>query len=263
MLKRELKVNFKSFLIWFLLIIGIFSVVFLIYPSIASSENIKMMDEMLKIFPEEILAAFNMDISSLDSAFGWLKSEGFVFILLLTSCYAGIVGSNIILKEENDKTIEYLTSLPITRTKIVLTKTLVGLIYITSLILGIGIFNYIALSLSGDFNQKQFLLLSITPVLPSIVIYFLCMLISTFTHKSKKMLGMTLGIVFGSYILYMLSTIAEETEFLKYISVFTLADIRNVIQNTTINPAMLGISLILSILFFCITIIHYNKKELV
>lgn len=263
MLKRELKVNFKSFLIWFLLIIGIFSVVFLIYPSIASSENIKMMDEMLKIFPEEILAAFNMDISSLDSAFGWLKSEGFVFILLLTSCYAGIVGSNIILKEENDKTIEYLTSLPITRTKIVLTKTLVGLIYITSLILGIGIFNYIALSLSGDFNQKQFLLLSITPVLPSIVIYFLCMLISTFTHKSKKMLGMTLGIVFGSYILYMLSTIAEETEFLKYISVFTLADIRNVIQNTTINPAMLGISLILSILLFCITIIHYNKKELV
>ncbi len=263
MLKRELKVNFKSFLIWFLLIIGIFSVVFLIYPSIASSENIKMMDEMLKIFPEEILAAFNMDISSLDSAFGWLKSEGFVFILLLTSCYAGIVGSNIILKEENDKTIEYLTSLPITRTKIVLTKTLVGLIYIISLILGIGIFNYIALSLSGDFNQKQFLLLSITPVLPSIVIYFLCMLISTFTHKSKKMLGMTLGIVFGSYILYMLSTIAEETEFLKYISVFTLADIRNVIKNTTINPAMLGISLILSILLFCITIIHYNKKELV
>ena len=263
MLKRELKVNFKSFLIWFLLIIGIFSIVFLIYPSIASSENIKMMDEMLKIFPEEILAAFNMDISSLDSAFGWLKSEGFVFILLLTSCYAGIVGSNIILKEENDKTIEYLTSLPITRTKIVLTKTLVGLIYIISLILGIGIFNYIALSLSGDFNQKQFLLLSITPVLPSIVIYFLCMLISTFTHKSKKMLGMTLGIVFGSYILYMLSTIAEETEFLKYISVFTLADIRNVIQNTTINPAMLGISLILSILLFCITIIHYNKKELV
>ena len=235
MLKRELKVNFKSFLIWFLLIIGIFSVVFLIYPSIASSENIKMMDEMLKIFPEEILAAFNMDISSLDSAFGWLKSEGFVFILLLTSCYAGIVGSNIILKEENDKTIEYLTSLPITRTKIVLTKTLVGLIYITNLILGIGIFNYSALSLSGDFNQKQFLLLSITPVLPSIVIYFLCMLISTFTHKSKKMLGMTLGIVFGSYILYMLSTIAEETEFLKYISVFTLADIRNVIQNTTIK----------------------------
>ena len=34
-------------------------------------------------FVEEILKAFNMDISSLDSAYGWLKSEGFIFILLL------------------------------------------------------------------------------------------------------------------------------------------------------------------------------------
>lgn len=263
MLKRELKVNFKSFCLWFILIMTIFLIVFLIYPSIANSDNIKMMDEMLKIFPKEVLAAFNMDISSLDNVFGWLKSEGFVFILLLTACYAGIVGSNILLKEENDKTIEYLNSLPITRTKIVGTKTLVGLIYIFSLIVGLGIFNYIALTLSGNFNQKQFLLLSITPIFSSTVIYFLCLMISTFTHKSKKMLGITLGLVFGSYILYMLSTIAKEMEFLKYISVFTLSDIRNVIQNVEINPIMIVSSLILSLIFFIITMIHYNKKELV
>ena len=263
MLKRELKVNFKSFCLWFILIMTIFLIVFLIYPSIANSDNIKMMDEMLKIFPKEVLAAFNMDISSLDNVFGWLKSEGFVFILLLTACYAGIVGSNILLKEENDKTIEYLNSLPITRTKIVGTKTLVGLIYIFSLIVGLGIFNYTALTLSGNFNKKQFLLLSITPIFSSTVIYFLCLMISTFTHKSKKMLGITLGLVFGSYILYMLSTIAKEMEFLKYISVFTLADIRNVIQNVEINPIMIVSSLILSLVFFIITMIHYNKKELV
>ena len=77
------------------------------------------------------------------------------------------------------------------------------------------------------------------------------------------MLGITLGLVFGSYILYMLSTIAKEMEFLKYISVFTLADIRNVIQNVEINPIMIVSSLILSLVFFIITMIHYNKKELV
>ena len=72
MLKRELKVNFKSFCLWFILITAIFLIVFLIYPSIANSDNIKMMDEMLKIFPKEVLAAFNLDISSLDNVFGWL-----------------------------------------------------------------------------------------------------------------------------------------------------------------------------------------------
>ena len=122
MFKRELKINLKSFIIWTSILIGLFLVVFLVYPSIVSSENMKMMDEMMKIFPEEMLKAFNMDISTIDSAFGWLKTEGFVFVLLITGIYSGILGSNILLKEESDKTIEYLNSVPITRKKIVTNK---------------------------------------------------------------------------------------------------------------------------------------------
>ena len=91
MFKREMKINLKSFLIWTAILIGLFLVVFLVYPSIISSENIEMIDTMMKIFPEEMLKAFNMDISSIDTAFGWLKSEGFVFILLITGIYSGIL----------------------------------------------------------------------------------------------------------------------------------------------------------------------------
>lgn len=263
MLKREIKVNFKSFLIWLITLIGIFLVVYLIYPSIINDENIKMIDEMMKMFPEEMLVAFNMDISSIDSAYGWLKSEGFVFVLLIIGCYSGILGSNILLKEENDKTIEYLNSLPIKRNNIILNKVLTGVIYITSMVILLGIFNFIGLSLSENFDKKQYILLSITPILPSYVIYFLCMFLSTFTNKTKKMLGISLGIVLISYVLQTLSTIAETTEFLKYLSVFTLADIRNVILDISINPIMIVISLSLSILFLALTIINYNKKELI
>ena len=83
MLKREMKINFKNFLIWLSIMLGLLLIVFLIYPSIANSENIKLMDEMIKIFPEEVIKMFNMDIASMDTVFGWLKSEGFVFILLI------------------------------------------------------------------------------------------------------------------------------------------------------------------------------------
>lgn len=263
MFKREMKVNFKSFMIWLLLLIGIFTLSFLIYPSIINSDNIKMMDEMMKMFPEEVLKALNMDISSIDSVFGWLKSEGFVFVLLLTGCYSGILGSNILLKEENDKTIEYLNSLPIKRSSIVVNKVLCGIVYIVFMVVILGIFNYIGLSLSGEFDKKLYILLSITPIFSSFVIYFLCMFLSTFTHKTKKMIGISLGIVFISYILNILSSLAESTEFLKYASIFTLADIRNVITDITINPLIVGISAFLSILFLGLTIMRYNKKELV
>lgn len=263
MFKREMKVNFKSFLIWLLILIALFLVVFVMYPSIINGENAQMMEEMMKLFPKEILKAFNMDISSIDSAFGWLKSEGFVFVLLIIGCYSGILGSNILLKEENDKTIEYLNSLPIKRNNIVFSKVITGLIYIALMVILIGIFNYVGLVLSGDFDKIQYILLSITPIFPSFVIYFICMFLSTFTNKTKKMFGLSLGIVLISYMLQMLSTMANETEFLKYLSVFSLADIRNVILDKAINPLMIFLSLILSIVFLISTIVHFNKKELV
>lgn len=263
MFKRELKINFKNFIIWTSILIVLFLVVFLVYPSIITSENIKMMDEMMKMFPEEMLKAFNMDITSIDSAFGWLKTEGFIFVLLITGIYSGILGSNILLKEENDKTIEYLNSLPIKRINIVSNKIICGIIYIISMVLIVALFNFIGLSLSGDFDKKSYLLLSITPIFSSIVIFALCLFISTFTHKTKKTLGISLGIVFISYFLQIISELNEKTEFLKYVSIFTLADIRNVIINIAINPILVVMSLLITLLFIILTIVHYNKKELV
>ena len=263
MFKRELKINLKSFTIWTCILITLFLVVFLIYPSIINSENMEMIDEMVKVFPEEMLKAFNMDISSIDSAFGWLKTEGFVFVLLITGIYSGILGSNILLKEESDKTIEYLNSVPVTRKNIVLNKILCGLFYIILMIVIIGIFNFIGLSLSGEFDRKSYILLSITPLFSSIVIFAICLFLSTFTHKTKKTLGISLGIVFVSYFLNVISEIGESTEFLKYISIFTLADIRNVILNVSINPILVVLAICITIVFMILTMIHYEKKELV
>lgn len=263
MFKREMKINFKSFMIWTSILIALFLIVFLIYPSIINSENMKMMDEMMKIFPEKMLKAFNMDISSIDTAFGWLKTEGFVFILLITGIYSAILGSNILLKEESDKTIEYLNSMPVTRKNIVINKILCGLLYIILMVAIIGIFNFIGLSLSGKFDQKTYILLSITPLFSSIVIFAICLFLTTFTHKTKKTLGVSLGIVFASYFLNIISEMGKSTEFLKYISIFTLADIRNVIVNVSINPLMIVLTMVITAILVIFTIIHYERKELV
>ena len=263
MFKRELKINLKNFIIWTALLIGLFLIVFLVYPSIIEEGNMDMIDEMMKLFPQEILKAFNMDISSIDTAFGWLKSEGFVFALLIIGAYSGILGSNILLKEENDKTIEYLNSVPVTRKKIAISKILSGLIYIVLMVVFLGIFNFIGLTISGDFDVKSFILLSITPIFSSIVIFAVCMFISTFTHKTKKTIGISLGIVFISYFLNIISEMSESTEFLKYISIFTLSDIRNVITDVAINPLMAILSVVITAIFIILTIMHYDKKELV
>ena len=263
MLKREWKVNFRGFVIWTSILVILFGAVFLIYPSIITSDNMESLNEMLKVFPEDLLRAFNMDISSIDSAFGWIKTEGFVFVLLITGIYSGILGSGILLKEENDKTIEYLNSLPVKRTQIVMNKVAVGLVYIFLMIIVLGVFNYVGLTWSGDFDKKSYLLLSITPIFSSIVIFSFCLFLSTFTHKTKNTIGISLGIVFVSYFLNVISELSKETEVLKYISFFTLADIRNVIVDVKINPYLVIVAFGLAILFIGLTVVRYNKKELV
>ena len=131
------------------------------------------------------------------------------------------------------------------------------------MILILGVFNYIALILSGDFDQKQFILLSITPVFIALPLFALNMFISTFMHKTRKTVGICLGMVFVFYLLNVLSELSSNVEYIKYLSVYTLADVRNVISNVAINPLNVIIRLLLTALLLIGTYIRYNKKELV
>ena len=263
MIKREFKINLKNFIIWLSILIIMFLVVFLVYPYIITDETVKDMDELMKVFPEELLKAFNMDMTSISTAYGWLKSEGLMYLLLVIGFYSSILGGNILLKEENDKTIEYLGSLPIKRSTIITSKVLVSIVYIVLMVFLVGLFNYISLLLSGDFEQKQFILLSITPLIIGLPFFSLNLFISTFMHKTKKTIGISLGIVFISYFLNIISELSSKVEYLKYFSINTLGDVRNIIDDISINPINILISLIITIIFISLTYIRYNKKELV
>ena len=263
MFKREMKVYLKGFIIWTVITAAMYVGIFMMYPHIMDTANKESIDNMMQMFPEDILKSFNMDITSIDTSYGWLKSEGFVFLLLVTGAYAGILGANIIVKEESDKTIEYLNSLPVKRTNIVLSKMLCGVLYIIGMVVSLGLINYIGLKATCDFDEKQYLLLSITPLFSSLVIYILCMLVSTFTHKTKKMMSLSLGVVFGSYILQIVVGLSDKTEIFKYLTPYTLADVRNVIQDEKLNPAIIVVTVVLFAITAAGTFIHYDKKELV
>jgi ABC-2 type transport system permease protein len=239
-----------------------FLFVFLIYPYIITDETMKSMEELMKVFPEDVLKAFNMDVASIETAYGWIKSEGFMFILLIVGFYSSILGGTILLKEENDKTIEYLNSLPIKRSQIVTNKIIVGIVYIIAMVLIIGVFNYIALTLSCDFDQKQYLLLSISPLFIGLPLFAINLFISTFLHKTKGTVGISLGMVFIFYLFTVLSELSNNVEFLKFFSIYTLADTRNILEHVSFNHIYVIISLAITVFFTSLSYIKYEKKEL-
>ena len=250
-------------IIWSLICMALFLMAFSVYPTIMSNDNKEMLNQMLSAFPEEMIKMFNMDISGIDSVFGWFKTEGYVFLILILSLYSGLLGSSILLKEESDKTIEYLNSKPVSRNKIVTSKLVVGLINIISVVLLVTLFNLIGLYLSNDLQLRTFLLLSLSVLLTAIPTFTIILFISTFFNKTKKLSGLSIGVVFISYFFNMISNMGDKVEIFKYFSLFTLSDSRNIITTNNININLIIISLIISILSIIGTYIRYNKKEFI
>jgi ABC-2 type transport system permease protein len=263
MLKREFKINLKSFIIWASICIILFLLAFLVYPSIVNSESSVNLNEMLKAFPQEVLAMFNMDISNIDTVFGWFQTEGITLFTLLVCLFSAILGSNILTKEESDKTIEFLYSKPISRNKIVTSKLLCGTIYILSLIIVVTLFNLLGMYLSDSLEFKKFMIMSLTISLTALPIFYFTVYVSSYFSKIKKTIGIGLAIVFSSFFIQMISAMGEKVEWFKYFSLHTLSDSRNIIRTGEMNFTYLIITVIISCLFITMTYVKYNKKELV
>lgn len=259
MLKRELKINFKSFIIWSSIIILMFATVFAIYPSIVSNGD--MIDQLMATMPKELLSVFNMDVVSLNKVSGWIATEGYMMITLLGGCYAAILGSNLLTKEEDDKTIEFLYSKPISRGKIYFTKILTGIMYIFLFNICISLTNLLGLLLCNDFDLTKWLLLSLLPILLHLFILFLSLLISNFYNKTRKSMSVCLGMVFLFYMINVISALSDKISFLKYITPFTYVDSSTIMKDSSANPLYLLICSGLTIIFGIVSYKIYRDKE--
>lgn len=258
MLKRELKINFKPFSIFTILMTSIYLISFLIYPSI-SNANMDL-DALIESLPKEISKSFNMDSISISTISGWIKTEGYMIITLFGSIFFGILGGNILLKEENDGTIYFLATKPIKRSKIVVSKIVCGIIYILIFNLLLSIFILAGLKISNDLIMKDIIKIAVASALLHLFIFILSIAISTFFKKTRNSTSTCIGTILIFYIITILANLNENINFLKYLTPFSYVDISISSQSTIINLFILSIATFIPLI---ITFIQYSKKELV
>ena len=261
MFKREFKINFKSLMMWSITLLAIYFLIFSIYPSLINEETKESLKLMMESMPQEILAAFNMDTVGIETVFGWFKTEGYVFLVLLGGIYSAILGSTILLKEESEKTIEFLYAKPVSRSQIVTSKILCGMLNILIFTTIITIGNWIGLHISEDFDLKQFFMISLIPILLYNMIFFICIFISTFLKKTKKAISLGIGIVFLSYFMQIIGGMGESIEWIKKISLFEFASSRYIVLHNHIHMTYLWTGI--GIMIACIigTYCRYEHKE--
>ena len=262
LIKTEFKRNLRSLILWSSIVAGMAALMLLLYP--AFKDAFSQMEEFLSIYPEEFLEAFGMGEGGLDMSdfYGWFGVEGYLFVNLIGGSYAAILGGSILSKEEDDKTIEFLLSKPISRDRILYGKGFVVAINLLLLNTLVGLVLLIAFTIYGDLNVPVWLLFSYAPFILQMIFASLSFLISVFVIKSRKVISIALGIVIGMYVIDLISKLTDEFEYLKYITPYEYINAVSIVNDETIKPLYLLISFLIITISFMSAWFFYRKKDI-
>lgn len=203
-LKHELRLYTKSTIIWASSLIFIVVFFAMIYPSFRGSAE--AMNKILENFPEGIKNALGLSAMDLSEALGFYGFM-FLYISLAGAIQAMNLGLSILSNELIDKTADFLLAKPIKRIKIVHMKFIAALINIlvTNILFFMVANTALNIVSETEFSFKVFALLTLSLLLIQLFFLSLGMLVSAFMNKLKTIAPVSLGIVFGFFVINLLN----------------------------------------------------------
>lgn len=258
LLSFSIKTNIKTILGWCIAIFSIMFMYMILFPSMEDMASIK-----LEAMPEELLQFMGMEdmssLSNFSSYFGMIYS----LILIAISIFTATFSSNLIAKEEKNKTIEFLYSFNVTKTEIYVSKVVTAVIASSLVIFSAFISTSICGFINGGDTFKFNDVLTITKISAITVFFFMSFsfLISGATTKiSTAMLSS--GFLLILYVLgYLGKLLEDKAKFLVYLSPFETFNSNNILDLHSNTIISIFVYCLITLLFFILGGILYNKRD--
>jgi ABC-2 type transport system permease protein len=177
--------------------------------------------EVLDNMPSALLTAFNMNTFNLATVTGFYGVM-FTYFALIASISAAMWGSDVISKEERDKTVEFALTLPITREKLVTAKILAALVNCIALLLimwGASLVSTAQYNPDSGFYEFLFLCMQALFIL-QLVFLAVGVFLGCTMKQYKRSGSVAVSLLLGAYFISVVSGLSENLEFLKYFSPF-------------------------------------------
>jgi len=257
---RELKANFKSLIIWSVvvaLLVVIGTAKFSAYYN--NPEMLAILDAM----PPAMLDAFNMRAFNLTTLVGFYGVM-FTYYALLLSIAAAMWGSDIISKEERDKTVEFSLTLPVTRSRVITAKALAALVNcILLLLVTWGVSIAAAQAYNPDSAFMDFLTLQMQALFMLQLIFLAIGLFLGCALKQYKRAGsLAVAVLLATYFFSVISGLHEKLDFLKYFSPFKYFDAGELYRAGQLNGQFLLLSVVIIVVAMAGAYWTYNRRDL-
>jgi len=260
---KEMRRNAFSFILWMLAITLLISLTMSVYPTFFQNQS-KVLG-MMNLVPRGALQFKGIsDFNDLLSVLGFYAVNNIIYMMVLGSIFAIVLSSNILLKEEYQKTAEYLFTRPLTRKEIFLTKLTVVIFYVFALNLVTALAGFICIGLvkTETYNIQAFMILSIYTFLLNMLFGALGLFLSALVKRPRPVTTFSIGLVLVLYFIYTLSKITDSAAGIGYLSPFKY------VRMDVINPAyrldfwkglyFSGITLLLVVIAYRL----YSRKDI-
>ena len=255
---HELKRGRLSLIIWSAVISFLIGVCVLIYPEMQAQ-----MGDMSVLFESmgTLTDAFGMSNINFGEFIGYFATEFSNTVLLGGSLFAAIIASSALSSEESDGTAEFLLTHPISRTHVLISKLLSIVTRIVILNAAIAVTVLLCMLAVGESaDAKLMLLMFISGIIMEIEIALICFAVSAFMHRGGMAAG--IGVSMLLYFVNIVSNLADDAEFLKFITPFAYSDSAKILTDGEIHLPYLAVGALISIAATATAFIKYNKKDI-
>ncbi|NTW61701.1 ABC transporter permease subunit [Candidatus Saccharibacteria bacterium] len=258
---RELRFYSKGLVFWCL------GMVILIWTSMIKYSTFsaagQSMTELLAQFPKTIQTIFGMtgfDLSKVSGFYGVM----FMYLALMATIHAAMLGSGIIAKEERDRTSEFIFVKPVTRGKVITAKIMAG-------ILSMLVFNIVTLlssiffiyvyshdvSFVGDIVNLMLGLLCL-----QMIFFFVGTTTAAISRRPKLSASIASAILLFAFILTYLINFNSDFDLLKYLTPFKYFDAKDILGSGHLDWAYLAITFGLISTMVVVTYTTYTARDL-
>ncbi len=255
---NELKRGYKNILVWGISIAFILSLCLLLFPDIQ-----EQMTSMSSIFSKfgVFTSAFGLDKLDMGTLMGYYGVECGQILGIGGAFYAGFLGGNMLSKEEEKKTAEFLLTHPVKRSVVIINKLVSSIcqIVIVNAIIVICVLLSSAV-IREKIDMHSFFLLHLAHILLQIQIFLFCMGISGILNRGGG--GMGIGVACAFYFLSMVSKLTTQTEGLGYLTPFTYADSSYIIPYHQIQVDCVLYGFLIAGIMFGIGALTFCRKDI-
>ncbi len=256
--KHEMKLLYKTLLIWTLVVGGMCFFCILLFNSIKSEiEGMSESFAQMGAFAD----AFGMSQLSVATLEGFYATEVGMIHGLGAAMFAAIISMNMLSKEEDGHTGEFLFTLPVSRAKVITTKLIAIITNIIIFnIISVGAYIMAIVILGEDINFKRLLLYHGMQLIMHLEISAICFSVSSFMKKNR--LGYGIGIVMILYAYDIISRVIPALSDYKAVSPFSYSNATDIISTGEIQATALVMGMVVMVIGIIIAYVQYSKKDL-